>query len=223
MHSLHTTISEVGQLRVGYTFRKGIDQQDEGAWSVVQLKDVSSAGVLDLSDLSRVAIATVDAQYLLAPGDLVIKSRGAAHPVAVVPDAVGPKTMLAAPLIVIRLISEEISPAYLAWFLNRPQSQERLTALATGSYIQTIGKSALEDIEILLPDRATQERIVTTHLLQKKEQAILERIGTLRRGLIGGQLEYALERNPASPEQGGRRGVITTPPTYSSEATPPMR
>jgi restriction endonuclease S subunit len=171
------------------------------------MKDISSVGELSLDRATCVQVPD-SASHALKSGDLILKARGNVNSAAVVSEIQG-EAIAAAPLVVIRLRSEAVRPEYLQWFLNHPTTQARLTAAATGSYIPTVGKQALEELEIDLPPLEQQALIVRIASLATEEQALLARIASKRKDAMEQILVRLKESSREVREVGGRRGAAT--------------
>jgi hypothetical protein len=63
--------------------------------------------------------------------DLVFRSRGQTNTVALIDKAVD-QAVVAAPLLHIRVESQQVLPEYLCWFINQSASQAVLQSQATG-------------------------------------------------------------------------------------------
>lgn len=200
-------LHQLANLRSGYSFRSSLESQPIGAVGVLQMKDISPAGELSLDGAARIHVPDA-ASHTLKPGDLILKARGNVNSAAVVRDIQG-ETVAAAPLVVIRLRSDAVKPEYLQWFLNHPTTQARLTAAATGSYIPTVGKQALEELEIDLPPLEQQVLIVQVATLAAAEQALLARIASRRKDAVDQVLTRLKESSRMAREEGGRRGAAT--------------
>lgn len=200
-------LCQLADLRSGYSFRSSLESQPAGPVAVLQMKDISAFGELSLDAATRIHVPDA-ANHALKPGDVILKARGNVNSAAVVP-GVQAETVAAAPLVVIRLRSDAVNPAYLQWFLNHPTTQARLTAAATGSYIPTVGKQALEELEIDLPPVEQQALIVQLAELATAEQALLARIASRRKDVVDQVLTRLKESSRKAREEGGRRGAAT--------------
>ena len=116
--------------------------------------------------------------YMLRKGDLLFAGKGTTYLCKVfnleIPAV--PSTTLYS----IRLHSSIVSPEYLCWYLNHPSVVATFKALQAGSGTPLIHKPALENLEIIIPDKNTQNLIVELSSLQKREKEILEAIAEKR-------------------------------------------
>ena len=82
----------------------------------------------------------------------------------------------------------KIDPAYLCWFINQPASQATLLSQSTGTVQRTIGKPALESLELLIPPMDAQIKIVELERLALEEQKIMKELAEKKRQLMEGIL-----------------------------------
>ena len=116
--------------------------------------------------------------YLLKKGDLLFAGKGTTYLCKVFD-----LNILAVPsttLYSIRLCSNIISPEYLCWYLNHPSIVAAVKTAQAGTGTPLIHKPTLENLEIIIPDHETQQRIVELSYLQNREKEILEAIAEKR-------------------------------------------
>jgi type I restriction enzyme, S subunit len=91
------------------------------------------------------------------PGDIIMNKIANAGSVYLMPD-LGRPVSLAMNLFLIRPDSKKVNPAYIYLFLK--QNKKYVKSFAQGSVTLTITKDAVRNLEILVPDRDTQDEIV---------------------------------------------------------------
>ncbi len=192
-----TKLGEVASIRMGYPFRSRLEHDAAGAIAVVQMKDIDDASLLHLEDAVRVNIPDFNEQHLIRQGDLVFRSRGRTNSVVLISEDVGP-AVLAAPMLLIRPV--DVLPAYLLWYINLPAIQAALAAQAEGTAVRMISKAALEQLEIAIPNLATQRRIVEIGKLASLEARIARELIDRRQALIDGILMHKAQN--AAPGTG---------------------
>ncbi len=137
------------------------DQDPSGAVRLTQLADVGEGSFRDRSDrwLREDQAANLGVSYL-EEGDLLI---------ARMPDPLGRCCMvphLQAPAItvvdvaVLRIAAEDVDPAFVMWALNCPTIRDRMMGLSSGTTRRRISRKNLTTIEIPMPPRPEQQRIV---------------------------------------------------------------
>lgn len=175
-----TKLYQVASIRMGYPFRSRLEHDATGTLAVVQMKDIDEASLLHTEETVRVGLKNIKDHHLIRPGDLIFRSRGRTNSVALVSTDIGP-AILAAPMLLIR--PTRILPSYLHWYINQPAIQASLAALAEGTAVRMVSKTALEALEIPLPSQRKQQLIATVAELASAEQKLLERISQERRRL----------------------------------------
>jgi restriction endonuclease S subunit len=179
-----TPLGEVARVSTGYPFRRKVEAEEGGDIVLIQIKDVDSTE--GVSEGGTIVLRSEGGKYekhLLQGGDLLFQSRGSRHPVAVVEGGV--RGIAATGLLVIRPDRQRVMPGYLAWWLNHPQSQEKLTrGVARGTYIPFISKGELDAFLVPLPALTAQARIVEVDRLQRLEQTLATQLEQLNQQLV---------------------------------------
>lgn len=116
--------------------------------------------------------------YMLKKGDLLFAGKGTTYlckefnlDIPAVPSTT---------LYAIRLLSNNVSPEYLCWYLNHPSVVATFKTVQAGSGTPLIHKPALENLEIIIPNQEMQRMIVEISSLQNREKEILEAIAEKR-------------------------------------------
>lgn len=132
------------------------------------------------------------ANYILRKGDLLFAGKGTTYLCQVFNF-----DMLAVPsttLYSIRLRSDIISPEYLCWYMNHPSIVALIKTAQAGSSTPLIHKPTLENLEIIIPDKKTQQLVVNLSNLQKQEEHILKEIAVKRRQITNQLLINVLNK-----------------------------
>ena len=143
-----------------------------GEIACLQVKDLLMSS--PETTATRVEYSPKLESYMLRKGDLLFASNGTTYLCKVFN-----LDILAVPsttLYSIRLRSNKISPDYLCWYLNHPSMIATIKTVQAGTGTPLIHKPALEDLEVIIPDKETQRIIVELSSLQKREKEILESI-----------------------------------------------
>ena len=117
-------------------------------------------------------------KYMLQRGDLLFAGKGATHLCKVFDHDI--PAIPSTTLYYIRLHSDVVSPQYLCWYLNHPKVVAAIKTVQVGSGTPLIHKPTLENLEIIIPDKETQQRIVALSELQKREEFLLKAIAEKR-------------------------------------------
>ncbi len=177
---------DVAEVRMGYSFRSRLEPDSDGDVAVIQMKDIDDLNSLHPESFVRIEMPDLRERHLVQEGDILFRSRGATNTASLVIGSMG-RTVLAAPMMLIRVESRVIDPAYLQWFINQPSTKGVLAAQAAGTAVKMISKAALEQLTVAVPPLELQKRIVeigqlaslearlTTELLDRRK-ALIERI-----------------------------------------------
>ncbi len=178
---------------MGLSFRSRIEPDADGAFAVIQMRDLTEDNKLSRRNLITIEINGLSDHHLVKRKDLIFRSRGQTTTATIVDTEIGP-AVVAAPLLRIRVTSKHVLSEYLCWFINQASAQAFLHSRATGTAMTVIGKSALNELQVPLPDLATQERIVALADLSNKEQKLMRELAEKKEKLVNGiQMRWATE------------------------------
>jgi hypothetical protein len=177
----------VSEVRMGYTFRSRLEPEMDGDVAVIQMKDIDDSNLLHPEGLARIRMPELKDRHLVQEGDLMFRSRGVTNTAALVAGNLG-RSVLAAPMMLIRPDTKRVQAAYLLWFINQPSIQKILSAQAAGTAVKMISKAALEQLEVSAPPLKTQKRIVEIWYLATLEAQLATKLMERRRVLIDGAL-----------------------------------
>jgi restriction endonuclease S subunit len=168
----------------GYSFREKINNQADGKYRVVQLKDVNQHDTSIHKDCFQVNLADVKPKHFLHSGDILFVAKGSNN-FAVTFYPIDDKPTIASSAFYVIEVNREIAvPEYVTWYINQTDVQTYLKSNLIGTYAQNINKPTVEEIPIVLPNLKTQSRIAEIAFLNQKEQHKLEEIKALRNKLI---------------------------------------
>lgn len=169
-------LKEVVTVQTGYSFRSRLDTSEKGNVAVIQMKDLRDNNTVDCKNLVRIDMDRVKEHHFARKGDLVFRSRGLVTTSAVLLEDPG-RAVVAAPLLRIRINDyDRVLPEYLNWYIGQREVQSFLDSRAKGTFQKMIGKEAIEDLEVFVPDMARQKCIVELAKLSCHEQALLHEI-----------------------------------------------
>lgn len=171
---------------MGYSFRGRLESDFAGDVAVIQMKDINEANALRPEDLTQIVMPELAERHCVQKGDLLFRSRGGSYGAALVSADLG-RTVLAAPMLLIRPTSKAINPVYLHWVLNHRETLAALEAMEAGTSVKMISKAALEQLEIPLPSLKEQSRIVAIAQLAAHESILLEQL-RLRRNKLAAKV-----------------------------------
>jgi len=191
---LKAPLGDIAKVRTGIAFREAIRHVEGGDIAIVQAGDIGADGIVDTNSLLRVAglSAQGEAAFLLE-GEVLLQSRGQSYRAAVVPAHALPMVPTASVLVI--KPSHAIRAAYLAEFLNDPATQAELRKLSTGATIANLKKSAVEQLEVLVPALEDQDKIVGLAETLRQISRIEVRLAELRRIELRLLIEKLAEKN----------------------------
>lgn len=178
---------DIAEVRMGYSFRSRLEVDAEGDVAVIQMKDIDDSNLLHPEGLARIQMPDLKDRHIVQEGDLLFRSRGESNSVSLVAGSLG-RAVLAAPMMLIRLKADAVTPAYLQWFINQPATQTVLASQAAGTAVKMIGKAALEQLEVAVPSLDDQRRIVEIGQLAAHEAQLMRELMGRRKALIEGIL-----------------------------------
>lgn len=165
-------IKEIGTVLSGYQYTsKSLKEMEPGIGNV----DIVKITNIIEGEIEYASLASTDIdeerieKYLLKENDILISSKGTAIKLALVTNLGDRKVIPHNNLMVIRVNSEEVLPAYLCCFLNSESGRLILNSLQTGSIIINITKSNLLELIVPVIDMDTQETIVNHYNILKNE------------------------------------------------------
>lgn len=170
-------LGDVAEVQMGYPFRSRLEHDPLGDVSVIQMKDIDDANLLHAESAVRVVLPQGKGHHLLRAGDLLFRSRGRSNGAAQVLGGIG-SAVLSAPMLLIR--PHRALPEYLCWYINAPTTQAHLSSQAEGTSVRMISAEALKALDVPLPSKQAQQRIVQAAALAAQEHLLLGQIATLR-------------------------------------------
>jgi hypothetical protein len=185
-----TVLHEIADVQMGFSFRSGVEPAVRGPVGVIQMKDLGDDRMVTLGALTRVSMDVAPTHQVLA-GDIILRSRGDRASSAIVAADPG-HTLVAAPLLRIRITDARVRPAYLNWYINQPPAQAHLAKHAEGSGVKMISKRALDELEVDIPPLERQAAIVRLAALTGRAKTAEARLENLRARLASEvMLNYA--------------------------------
>lgn len=179
MKNITVDLKQIASVQMGFPFRSRLDSDNKGNVSVIQMKDITENGRFDSDNLIRTNLNHIEERHLIKMGDIVLRSRGQTNKCALVNKDIG-TTVVSAPLLIIRVSSGAVLPAYLAWYINQPTTQNYLASHARGTSVPMISKQIVEPLPVTVPSIKCQRKIVELSDMAKKEQELLKQLAMKR-------------------------------------------
>jgi restriction endonuclease S subunit len=132
-------------------------------------------------------------KYFLQKGDVLVASKGFDHFAVDYKEIIKP-AVASSMFIVLRIENkEQILPEFLAWYINHPKTQTKLSGTSKGTALPSLRKNDIGDLEIMIPTIQIQKAILELHALRQKEKTLNKQIETLRETQLQQQLINAIK------------------------------
>ncbi len=183
-------INKIADIRSGYTFRGKAKEKKGSGIYMIQIKDVRDSTVIDNSTLLEIEWQAKSSLPTIKTGEIAIVARGMTNQAALMIDtcSVIPSNQL----MIIKVMSNLISPEYLCWWLNRPATQNILSNQHTGTSIPSLTKKELSMLTVPIPERSIQQRIVQLSRLQNQEKTLYQCLIKNREMMLDGMFQQLL-------------------------------
>jgi hypothetical protein len=173
-------LNEFVSIHSGYTFRSGVSVSVAGSYSVIQMKDLATNGLVDCLNLARVEPGNFSEEHYALKDDLIFRSRGVSISSVILEQSLE-RCVVAAPLYKIRIKDKgRILPEYLNWYLGQGAAQDYFQRRATGTGSLMVSKQNLGLLEVVVPQMKKQKLIVDIVNLSRSQSELSERIESLR-------------------------------------------
>lgn len=206
------TLSDLADITPGLPFRSRIENEAEGAFVVVQARDLKSDGRIDVEAAARVKRLPSPQRGFLEPGDVVMQPRGTRFSVGQFETAALP-AVAAAPLFILRPDRSRVVPEFLVAVLMAPATQAILRQSAVGTYVPQIPRQAIESLAFELPDLPSQMRLVDLARLARREGELMDRLRDTRGRLFNLAVREAAKKTRRRTNAPGSKPVPTSAPT----------
>ena len=161
-------LCQIAEIQSGI-YIKGISNGDV---SCLQVKDL----LIDSPEITAMKTnytKKID-RYLLKKGDILFACKGTTYLCKVFDydiHAVASTTLYS-----IRLHTCITTPEYLCWYMNHPTIAAAINNERMGTGSPLIRKEVIENLEIIIPNIETQEKIIEISKLQKRENELVKLI-----------------------------------------------
>lgn len=175
-------LGDLAHVRSGHTFKGALADDPDGTVRVLQIKDLRQRTVIDPDVLITVAWEGSKTPPFLMPGEIVVVARGDSNNAALYKG--GQSIVATSQLFIVSPQTDKISPEYLCWMINLPQSQRSLER--NGSSILAISKASLMSMPIPLPSVRTQQKLAELQQLWDEEDLLIAQLRTNREQMLQG-------------------------------------
>lgn len=164
-------LKDIAEVIAGYSFRTALQSKENALLFVLQAKNILENSTVDEENLDGIDFENYRSKAIVKRGDVVVSSRGSFRAGSV--SLAFENVIAASSVYILRTKDKNVSPEYLAIYLNSTEGQKQLIESATGAAIKAIRKNDLENISIILPDMAVQEKIIKIYHTNKELQKVL--------------------------------------------------
>lgn len=162
-------LSDIATVTAGHPFRGSIPEFEDGDVRVVQIRDLDENGQIAWGKLISTNLQGRKQPDWLQAGDIIFSARGQRNIAALVDKQV-PNTVCAPHYFIIRVIDEQVEPAFIAWQLNQQPVQRYFSKSSQGSAVASIPRSFIGATPISIPSVDKQKVIIAmakAHLQEK--------------------------------------------------------
>lgn len=182
-------LGDIAIISSGHTFRSRIDEDLNGNYFVIQVKDFDEEDQIVSEELLKTKLESVNPKFLAKSGDILFRSRGTSTRASLVSDSIADNCVVASPLLFIRIDSDQFLPEYVQLVINHSASQRYFSRAAQGSIIRMIDKETLENLMIPSKSITDQKNVIELSRLIQKEKALMNQITSRRQILLEGVFE----------------------------------
>ena len=192
------TIGELCEVQLGMHFRGRIEPEPDGTHAVIMIRDIGPDRRLLAEDDQERALVLPPSppdRYLVHAGDVLFLARGQVNYAVPISSTFERPTIAPSFFFILRPLCDAATllPEYLAWAINRPESQEYLQQKARrGSHMPLVGKADVQALPVPVPPAAVQEHVVALDRLARREREIVNRIADLNQQRIRAVCERAV-------------------------------
>jgi len=103
---------------------------------------------------------------------VIFRSRGDRNTAVALDESFEEPALAVLPLMILRPNLDAVTPQFLAWAINQPMAQRHFDSTAYGTKMQMVPRSALEQLQIDVPNLATQHQILAIDDLAEQERSL---------------------------------------------------
>jgi hypothetical protein len=182
---MNQKLKEIADVRAGFTVRKASRHALTKPYPVIQIRNVSGSGLLDLTEMAEMQLEEVPPRFFLSKGDVLFCARGTRNQAAACVVDVD-RVVVGSQFFILRVASQLVLPEYLAWYINQQPAQRHLNERTSGSHVHMILRDDLLDLPVAVPALKVQRQILELHRLQVQEQRLLVQLSQKRQQLMSG-------------------------------------
>jgi restriction endonuclease S subunit len=183
-------LKDIANIRSGYTFRGKAQAKRGSGIHMLQIRDLKDNFEIESRELLEIDWSGNNRMPTIEHHEIAIIARGSTNNAALMKG--DSKVIPSNQLLIVTIKSEQVIPAYVCWWLNRPTTQNKLAELHVGTSIPSLSKKELLGLDIFLPDTRTQQQVIRLSQLQLQEKALYERLLKNREIMLEGLFQQLL-------------------------------
>ncbi|MES2615638.1 MAG: restriction endonuclease subunit S [Bdellovibrionota bacterium] len=186
------SITALAEIRVGFLSRKPLDNDVNGSTHLLQMRDLDTSGYFNYKTALQTNLDPKElARFAVKEADILLMNRSEPIRAALITNP-PPNTLASAHFFIIRPISNEVIPAFLARILNQLYAQNYFRKYLAGTSVKMLTMKSLEQLKIAIPPIAIQEKIIHLEQLnyrhKKLSQQLQQKIDLLIKHVSSGQI-----------------------------------
>lgn len=193
-------LGQLCEIQIGYQVKGRVVSRPGDTHLLVQSADLAGERGIDWAHLASFTPGRRRVDHLLLrDGDVLFLAKGPRRQTATVRDP-RPGTLASSTFYRLRVRDDAVlDPDYLVWYLNAA-GREAVNALEVqGTTMAFVPKEAFSELEIPLPDTATQQRLSVLDALLRRERRLTLDLLDQRARLARAVAEKALTRKEDKP------------------------
>jgi hypothetical protein len=199
-------LHELAQLTIGWPLSRALENE-VGEYAIIQPRDLDGVHLTSASAFAHVRLPRLADRYRVEAGDLVLLNRGPAGPTKVcLVDSSAAGAVITSNLTLIRARHDVLLGEALLAYLLSELGQAELRRRSATSTVRALTIDQLGAVQVPVPDRATQERVVA--LWRATELTYVEAVAAAEdRRALGIAVIHSLFHEGAAPRvpQGERQ------------------
>ncbi|WP_426482225.1 restriction endonuclease subunit S [Chryseobacterium sp. R2ACT005] len=180
-------LSDIVNIRSGMVVPKTVnndeDQLTDAYVRMIGTSDYSDDGVLRKDLEANVLIKPAIEKNFLQENEILFNSKGRRFFAARFQNEYS-YTIASASFLVLTIASPEVLPEFLVWYLNHPDTLKIFDSKMNTQVMPSITKQELGELDIIIPNFATQKQIINLDSLKKEQIALQKRLIVLKENFI---------------------------------------
>lgn len=148
---------EIADVFTGHTLREKVEHNPAGKYTLIQLKDLSfTPSIFIKHPPFKISMRDIPKKQVLKNGDILLLTKGSTNKALLYEKQYEPALAVSA-FTIIRLHTDHLKPAFLAWYINSSEAQEYFNMHRAGTTTLNLSKKAIDELSIPAPSLEKQE------------------------------------------------------------------